>query len=107
MIKEIFSTIAFDVQADKTAALRVGSSQTLVIEAGTVWLTRSGDLTDYWLGKGASLALCAGETLWLSAEHARTARVVFKRPARCDKRVMNWIARLWRNRVSSPCPMLV
>jgi len=107
MIKEIFSTIAFEVQPDKTAALRVGNSRTLVIEAGTVWLTRSDDQTDYWLNTGATVTLRAGETLWLSAEHAKIARVIFKRPARCDKRVLNWITSRWQNKMTGRHPVLV
>lgn len=106
MIKEIFSTIAYEVQPNKTAALRVGRSQVLSIEAGTVWLTRSDDQTDYWLDAGTSLSLRAGETLWLSAE-AQSARVVFKRPARCDKRIMNWLASRWQHRLIGQHPALV
>jgi len=107
MIKEIFSTIAFEVEPDKTTALRVGSSRTLSIEAGAVWVTRSNDQGDYVLRAGATMALQAGETLWLSAEHAQAARVVFKRPARCDKRVLHWIASQWQDRVTGQSPFMV
>jgi len=107
MIKEIFSTIAFEVEPNKTAALRVGGSRTLSIEAGTVWVTRSNDQGDYLLGAGATMVLRAGETLWISAEHAQAARVVFKRPARCDKRLLHWIASQWQNRVTGQSPLMV
>jgi hypothetical protein len=107
MIKQISSTIAFEVQTGKPAALRVDCSRTLVIEAGTVWLTRSGDPTDYWLDSGASLTLRAGETLWLSAEHADTARILFKRSTPCAKSLLQGFASRWQNTLTGQQPVPV
>lgn len=101
MIKEIFSTITFEVEPAKATALRVGNSRILHIEAGTVWLTRSGDAGDYWLAAGTVLALHAGEILWLSAEQGQPARVVFRRPARRASRTLRWLARRLWHRVAS------
>jgi len=91
-MKEIFSTITYEIEPVKSAALRVGKSRQLRVETGVVWLTRSGDATDYWLTPGTTLDLRAGETLWLSAERGQPARLVFQRPALGAMQLAGWLS---------------
>jgi hypothetical protein len=71
VMKEIFSTTAYGIEARGVAELHIDAHGVLQVECGQVWLTRSGDAADYWLDAGASLAVRAGESLWLSAESAQ------------------------------------
>jgi hypothetical protein len=46
---------------------------------GFVWLTRDGDIKDYWLGAGDSIQLCPGDRVWLTLEYAtRPASLVLE-----------------------------
>ena len=46
---------------------------------GFVWLTRDGDIKDYWLGAGDSISLCPGDRVWLTLEYAsRPASLVLE-----------------------------
>lgn len=49
---------------------------------GFVWLTRDGDIKDYWLGAGDSIQLCPGDRVWLTLEYAsRPASLVLESPS--------------------------
>ncbi|MEX3784821.1 DUF2917 domain-containing protein [Paraburkholderia sp. BR14374] len=101
-MREISSSIAYEIRAGDTLPLKVARSTKLIVRGGAVWVTRSDDTKDYWLQPGQTLHLRRGERLWLSAEGATFAKVTFSVPTRCDKRALNWFARIaerWMMRV--------
>jgi len=57
---------------------------------GFVWLTRDGDIKDYWLGAGDSIHLCPGDRVWLTLEYA-------SRPASLVLESMSAPPSLWRS----------
>jgi len=93
-MREISSSIAYEVRTGETLPLRVARSTKLTVRGGAVWITRSDDTLDYWLQPGQTLHLRRGERLWLGAEGARHAKVTFSVPTRCDERALNWLARV-------------
>ncbi|PLZ03466.1 hypothetical protein CY652_06585 [Burkholderia sp. WAC0059] len=94
-MQEISSDVTFAIDAGETVSVRVASSTRLVVEHGTVWLTRSGDTADYWLMPGHALRLRRGERLWVGAEDGRAARVVFRIPlTRAGRRALDALVRL-------------
>ncbi|HZZ11735.1 MAG TPA: DUF2917 domain-containing protein [Paraburkholderia sp.] len=93
-MREISSSIAFEIRNGETVPMKVARSTKLVVRGGAVWVTRSDDTEDYWLQPGHALHLRRGERLWLSAEGGRDARVAFSVPTRCDERALNWFARI-------------
>ncbi|WP_144111128.1 DUF2917 domain-containing protein [Paraburkholderia sp. BCC1886] len=93
-MREIFSSIAFEIRSGETIPMMVARSTKLVVRGGAVWVTRSDDIEDYWLQPGHVLRLRRGERLWLSAEGASPAKVSFTVPTRCDERAFNWFARV-------------
>jgi Protein of unknown function (DUF2917) len=93
-MREISSSIAFEIRNGETIPMKVARSTKLVVRGGPVWVTRSDDIEDYWLEPGHTLHLRRGERLWLSAEGAGQARVIFSVPTRCDERALNWLARV-------------
>ena len=92
-MREISSSIAFEIRSGETVPLKVARSTKLVVRGGAVWVTRSDDTEDYWLQPGHTLRLRRGERLWLSAEGTPRATVAFSVPTRCDERALNWFAR--------------
>jgi hypothetical protein len=92
-MREISSSIWFEVSAGETVPLRVTSSTRLTVYGGAVWVTRSNDVEDYWLEPGKTLRLRRGERLWLSAEGSSQACVVFFVPKRVNERAISWFAR--------------
>ncbi|MCC8392122.1 DUF2917 domain-containing protein [Paraburkholderia sp. MMS20-SJTR3] len=101
-MREISSSIAYEVGTGETLPLKVARSTKLTVRGGTVWLTRSDDIHDYWLQPGNTVHLRRGERLWLSAEGEHFAKVTFSVPTRYDERALNWLARLgerWMLRV--------
>ncbi|MBN3804943.1 DUF2917 domain-containing protein [Paraburkholderia sp. Ac-20336] len=93
-MREISSSIAYEVRTGETLPLRVARSTKLTVRGGAVWITRSDDTLDYWLQPGQTLHLRRGERLWLGAEGAQHAKVTFSVPTRCDERALNWLARV-------------
>lgn len=57
---------------------------------GFVWLTRDGDIKDYWLGAGDSIQLCPGDRVWLTLEYA-------SRPASLALESLSAPPPLWRS----------
>ncbi len=106
-MREISSSVTFEIQAGETVPMRVARSTRLTVQGATVWATRSEDTDDYFLASGATLRLRRGERLWLGVEGPLSARVSFSVAATpCQKagsalkRVASWFsARLhdgWR-----------
>ncbi|HEY4349773.1 MAG TPA: DUF2917 domain-containing protein [Paraburkholderia sp.] len=93
-MREISSSIWFEVGNGETVPLRVTNSTRLTVHGGAVWVTRSDDVEDYWLEPGKTLRLRRGERLWLSAEGSTQAGVVFYVPKRANERAVNWFARV-------------
>ena len=93
-MREIYSSIAFDIRSGETVPMRVTRSTRLKVSGGAVWVTRSDDTSDYWLSPGHTLRLRRGERLWLSVEGAPRARVAFSVPTRVNERALHWLARV-------------
>jgi len=93
-MREVSSSIAYEIQGGETLPLKVARSTKLVVRGGAVWVTRSDDTEDYWLQPGHTLRLRRGERLWISAEGTPRATIAFSVPTRCDERALNWFARV-------------
>ncbi len=76
-MKEIFSTVAFELSSGERIAIRVLRGEALKVSGERLWLTRSNDDVDYFLYDGEVLALRPNETLWLSVDGPRDARLTF------------------------------
>lgn len=93
-MREISSSITFEIQAGETVPLMVMRSTRLKVSGAAVWVTRSDDIEDYWLEAGHTLRLRRGERLWLSVEGGPVAWLAFSVPTRADERAINWFARV-------------
>lgn len=93
-MREIFSSITFEIKAGETVPMKVARSIRLAVSGGALWVTRSDDTEDYWLEPGHTLRLRRGERLWLSVESGDRAMVAFAVPARPDVRVFDWLVRI-------------
>ncbi len=93
-MREISSSITFEIAAGETVPMRVTRSTRLTVEGGAIWVTRSDDVEDYWLEPGKTLRLRRGERLWLSVERGTHACVAFSVPTRADEKALNWSARI-------------
>jgi hypothetical protein len=93
-MREISSSITFEIVAGETVPMKIARSTRLVVHGGSVWVTRSDDVEDYWLEPGKTLRLRRGERLWLSVERGAQARVAFTVPTRVDEKALNWFARV-------------
>jgi len=98
MLKEIFSTVAYEIDSHTASQLRPGHAHQLSIARGTIWITRTGDPADYWLRPGATLPLAPGQTLWLSVEPGTSARIVLHRTPRSRPGWLERLHRSWRRR---------
>jgi DUF2917 family protein len=93
-MREISSSIRFEVHAGETVPVRVTASTRLSVHGAAVWVTRSDDVNDYWLEPGKTLRLRRGERLWLSVGRGAQAYVVFYVPKRANERAITWVARV-------------
>jgi hypothetical protein len=93
MMKQLYSSITFEVQPDETVPLRVSRGVAITVAGERVWVTRSADQEDYWVEHGESLALRPGELLWISTDGARPARVTVTLKPRCAQRFAAWLGR--------------
>jgi hypothetical protein len=91
-MKQLHSSITFEVQPDETVPLRVDRGVALTSADRRLWVTRSADSADYWVAPGETLALRPGEVLWISAEGNHSARVTITQMPRCVQRVVTWLA---------------
>ncbi|AJY41161.1 DUF2917 domain-containing protein [Burkholderia humptydooensis] len=76
-MKEISSSITFEIQPGETVPMKVARSTRLTVRGAPVWATRSNDVHDYFLCAGETLKLRRGERLWLSADGETSACVSF------------------------------
>jgi hypothetical protein len=90
-MKEIFSSVTFEIQPRETVRVAVARHAALAVCGTRIWVTRHRDVMDYWLAPGEKLALQAGDTLWVSAEGEQPARVVLTTPAGCEERLLRWL----------------
>lgn len=97
IMKEIFSTVAFELQAGERVGIRVRRGQALAIAGERVWITRSNDEHDYFLHDGESLALRSHETLWISVDGQRDVRLVFTLAGGSGSRVADWLSDRWQH----------
>ncbi|MGF6600591.1 hypothetical protein P3T23_005328 [Paraburkholderia sp. GAS448] len=93
-MREISSSITFEIKAGETVPMVVTRSTQLRAYGGSVWVTRSDDVEDYFLEAGHTLRLRRGERLWLSVEGSPQAQLAFSVPKRADERCLNWFARV-------------
>ncbi len=93
-MKEIFSTVAFELSSGERAAIRVLRGEALKVSGERLWITRSNDEVDYFLYDGDVLALRPNETLWLSVDGPRDARLTFTFAEGPGRRLANWFGRL-------------
>ncbi len=96
IMKEIFSTVAFELQPGERVGIRVRRGQALAVTGERVWLTRSNDETDYFLHDGESIALRSHETLWISVDGMRDARLLFTLAGGSGIRVVDWLSDRWQ-----------
>lgn len=90
MLKEIISTVTYEIDDRATGALPAGRARELRVDDGVVWATRSGDMADYWLSRGATLPLARDQIVWLSAEGGKAARVVLSQTSRTGSLAAQW-----------------
>ncbi|KVD88978.1 hypothetical protein WS62_16765 [Burkholderia sp. ABCPW 14] len=76
-MREISSSITFEIQPGETVPMKVVRSTRLSVRGASVWATRSNDVHDYFLSPGETLKLRRGERLWLSADGETSACVSF------------------------------
>ncbi|MEI6000646.1 DUF2917 domain-containing protein [Paraburkholderia bengalensis] len=93
-MREISSSITFEIVAGETVPMKVTRSTRLAVSGAAVWVTRSDDVEDYWLEPGKTLRLRRGERLWLSVERGTQARVAFHVPMRPRQKALNWFGRV-------------
>ncbi|WJF90061.1 DUF2917 domain-containing protein [Paraburkholderia bonniea] len=92
-MREISSSITFEIRAGETVPMMVTHSTSLTPQGGAVWVTRSDDFEDYWLAPGHTLYLRRGERLWLSVEGAAEAQVSFALPVRAEQKALHGFSR--------------
>jgi len=67
-IKRISTSFTFEVPSSGATRWKAPAAGQLHACRARIWLTREGDLTDYWLDAGHSLEITRGQTLWMGAE---------------------------------------
>ncbi len=95
IMKEIFSTVAFELSPGERIAISVRRGEALRVSGERVWVTRSNDAVDYFLHDGDALSLRADETLWLSVDGLGTSRVTFALAAGTGHRLATVFRRWW------------
>ncbi|WP_158601839.1 DUF2917 domain-containing protein [Pararobbsia silviterrae] len=95
-MKEIFSTVAFDLQPGERVGVRVRRGLALAVTGERVWLTRSNEAVDYFVHDGESLSLRPHETLWISVDGERATQLVFTLAAGTGSRVADWGVGVWQ-----------
>jgi hypothetical protein len=91
IMKEIYSTIAFELEAGERIGIRVLRGEALRVEGERLWVTRSNDEADYFLEDGETLPLRPSETLWLSVDGLRAARLTVMLKAGTRGKLVNWV----------------
>jgi hypothetical protein len=91
IMKEIYSTIAFELAGGERIGIRVRRGEFLQASGERLWVTRSNDQADYFLHDGDTLALRPDETLWLSVDGLRTARLMVTLKAGTRGQLVSWL----------------
>jgi hypothetical protein len=91
-MKEISSSITYEINAGETVPMRVARSTRLTVQGAGVWVTRSNDVEDYLLEPGECLRLRRGERLWLSVTGERPACVAFSVAPQPRDGLRAWLA---------------
>lgn len=76
-IKRISTRFTFEVPAGVATRWKVPAAGQLQACRDRVWLTREGDLTDYWLDAGETLPISQGQALWMGAEGSEPVYLQF------------------------------
>ena len=97
-----------DMQPGATVRFTAHGAQRLSMAAsgcGFVWLTRDGDIRDYWLGSGDAMRLCAGDHVWLTLERSsQPASLTLETlPARAPRPLWQRLEALLPFITSHPC----
>ncbi|KAF1030016.1 MAG: hypothetical protein GAK40_00202 [Burkholderia plantarii] len=92
-MREISSSIVFELPPGETVPMKVVRSTRLTVQGATVWVTRSHDTGDYFLASGDTLRLRRGERLWLATEGPAAASVAFSVVATPHEAVRSWFTR--------------
>ena len=91
IMNEIYSTIAFELAAGERIGIHVRRGEALQVSGERLWVTRSNDEADYFLHDGDTLALRPSETLWLSVDGPRPARLTVTLKAGTRGMLANWL----------------
>jgi len=91
-IKRISTSVTFEVPSGAATRWIVPAAGELRACRDRIWLTREGDLTDYWLDAGQSLPIARGQALWMGAEGSEPVYLQFVEEASRSTRVHG----LWR-----------
>jgi hypothetical protein len=67
-IRRISTSFTFEVPSCGATRWKAPVTGQLRACRDRIWLTREGDLTDYWLDAGQSLEIAGGQALWVGAE---------------------------------------
>lgn len=66
----------YGLRPGEVITLDLHHEHTLVARGASVWVTRAGDLRDYWLAPGQRLAVEPGRRYWVSADETAEAELV-------------------------------
>lgn len=67
-IRRISTSFTFEVPSGGATRWKAPAAGQLRACRDRIWLTREGDLTDYWLGAGQCLEITHGQVVWMGAE---------------------------------------
>jgi hypothetical protein len=86
----------FEVQPRQTLSWRLARDAELRVDEAALWLTREGDLYDYWLLPGDVALLTRGERVWVSSDGERPleASLTTYRSTGLTQ-AGRWLARIW------------
>jgi hypothetical protein len=88
--------------------LRIGRPLRLAVVHGRLWITRTGDLDDHFLGPGEAITLARGDRVWVGAESASRWQLLGPVPSavrHAAARRPSWPA-LWRRWFGAALPLL-
>lgn len=91
--------------------LRIGRPLRLAVLHGRLWITRTGELDDHFLGPGDEIAVAPGQRVWVGAESAACWQLLAPlRPAAPGGAArrpwrLSWPG-WWRRRVAAAAPLL-
>jgi hypothetical protein len=88
--------------------LRIGRPLRLSVLQGRLWITRTGELDDHFLGPGDEIAVAPGDRVWVGAESAACWRLLAPlRPAAASHAARRpWWPGWWRRRIATAAPLL-